>query len=108
MIDTLAALLLAVSAPPQTPPPLTPPPATAAPVTVTAPAPEPELSAEEMAKTVAQMQDMYEQSCASREYGAYDDVCDVLNTQLKDAKAHAAQLAKKAKAAARRRNGTPP
>ena len=102
MIDTLAALLLATLAPPQTPPPAITPP-----VTVTAPAPEPELSPEEMAKTVAQMQDMYEQSCASREYGAYDDVCDVLDKQLKDAKAQAARLAKKAKAAARPGSGTP-
>ena len=103
MIDTLAALLLAAL----TPPLQTPPPATAPSVTVTAPAPEPELSPEEMARTVAQMQDMYDQSCASREYGAYDDVCDVLNSQLKEAKAQAARLARRAKAAARRGNETP-
>ena len=102
MIDTLAALLLAALPPPQTPPP-----ATSAPVTVTAPAPEPELSPEEMTKTVVQMQDMYDQSCASREYGAYDDVCNMLNTQLKEAKAKAARLARRAKAA-RRGAGTPP
>ena len=94
MIHAFAALLLAGLAPPATPPPATSPP-----ITVTAPPPDPD----EVAKTVAQMQDMYDQGCASREYGAYDDVCDELRQQLKAAQAQAARearRAKKAKAAA--------
>lgn len=91
MILLLAALLQAAPAQPA------PPTGHAPPITVTAPAPEPEPTPDEMAKTVVQMQDMYEQSCASREYGAYDDVCDALNKQLRETKAEAARLAKKAK-----------
>lgn len=35
---------------------------------------------------LADMQQVYDQSCAAREFGAYDDMCDQLRTQIKRAR----------------------
>jgi hypothetical protein len=80
------------------PTPIAPPVGHAPTVTVTGPEPEP--TAAEAEKTAEQVQEMYNVSCAAREFGAYDDMCDALNKQVKEAKATAQRLAKKEKAAA--------
>ena len=53
--------------------------------------------------TVAAVRAMYEQSCQERAYGSYDDLCNGLKAQLKqaeqDARKAANQRAKAAKAA---------
>jgi hypothetical protein len=93
----LLLLALLQAAPAASAPP-TPPVGHAPTVTVIGPEPEP--TAAEAAKTAEQVQEMYDISCAAREYGAYDDVCDALNKQAKEAKATAERLARKEKAAA--------
>ena len=71
MIAILAALALAAA----------PPPADAAP--------------EAPAATLEQLNDLYDQSCASREYGAYDDMCDQLRQQVKAAQIEADRTAQR-------------
>ena len=71
MIAILAALALAAG----------PPPADAAP--------------EEPTATLEQLKDLYDQSCASREYGAYDDMCDQLRQQVKAAQIEADRAAQR-------------
>ena len=99
MILVLAALL-ALAAPPE---PASPPSGQAPPVTVTAP--NPEDAAVEAAKVADQVHEIYQVSCAGREYGTYDDLCNVLDQQLKEAQrdaAHKAKLAAQARAAERK------
>jgi hypothetical protein len=98
MMLLLLALLQAAPGAPGAPAPSTPPVGHAPTVTVTGPEPEP--TAAEAEKTAEQVQEMYDVSCAAREFGAYDDMCDALNKQVKEAKATAQRLAKKEKAAA--------
>ncbi len=66
MIILMAALVLAGSEPPPDPP------------------------ADDPAANLAGLQQIYDQSCAAREYGAFDDVCDQLKTQLRQAQRDAA------------------
>ena len=54
-----------------------------------------------------ELQQMYDQSCAAREYGAYDDLCDQLSHQLKDAQVEAARDARRKAAEARRHPHAP-
>ena len=70
MLILMAALSLAATEPP--------------------PAAEP---ADDPAATLEGLQQIYDQSCAAREYGAFDDVCDQLRTQLRQARAEAARQA---------------
>ena len=69
--------------------------ATAEPPAVTPPA-------DDTASSLAGLQQMYDQSCAAREYGAYDDLCDQLSHQLRDARAEAAREARRNAVEARR------
>lgn len=62
MIAILAALVLAASTPPSDGAP-----------------------SEDQATTLEQLKQLYDQSCAGREYGAYDDICDQLSHQVKAA-----------------------
>ena len=55
-------------------------------ITVTAPPPA---DAVELRKVADQIQEMYDQTCAAREWGAYDDMCDGIRKQVKDARATA-------------------
>ena len=48
------------------------------------------------------LQQMYDQSCAAREYGAYDDLCDQLSQQLKAIRVQADREARRRAAGARR------
>ncbi len=99
MIAPLLALLLAAQAGPG----LAPPPGKAPPVVVTAPAPDPA----ELTKTAQAMQEMYDLSCASREWGAYDDMCNGIRQQVKEARV-AAEKATRDAARARRAAATRP
>ena len=71
MIAILAALALTTAAPP----------ADAAP--------------DDPAANLEQLQQMYDQSCAGREYGAYDDLCDELSHQVRAAQADADRAARR-------------
>ena len=49
----------------------------------------------ELARTAEAVQEIYVQSCGSREYGAYDDICNQLQAQVKEAQAAARRAAKR-------------
>ena len=69
------------------------------------PAPGPpvaESAAEDAVSSLAGLQQVYDQSCAAREYGAYDDLCDQLRTQLKAARVEADRETRRKAAEARR------
>ena len=83
MIAILAALALAASAPPGDATPT-----------------------EDPAATLEQLQQIYEQSCAGREFGAYDDICDQLSHQVKAAQAEVNRAARRQ--AGDRGRATPP
>ncbi len=85
----LAVLALAAAEPPATAAPAAGPPVAVAP-------------ADDPASSLAGLQQMYDQSCAAREYGAYDDLCDQLSQQLKSARAQADREARRQAAEARR------
>lgn len=53
--------------------------------------------ADDPARTAAAAQAMYQQSCQVRAYGSYDDLCNALRRQLRDAE-KAARKAQKNKA----------
>ncbi len=59
-------------------------------------------SSDDTASNLAELQQMYDQSCAAREYGAYDDLCDQLRQQMKGARVEADREARRQAAAARR------
>ena len=48
------------------------------------------------ATDLAGLQQVYDQSCAAREYGAYDDMCDQLRLQIKAERARAERAAREA------------
>ncbi len=50
----------------------------------------------DQAPTVEGLQQMYDQSCAAREYGAFDDLCDQLTHRLREVRAEADRAARKA------------
>ena len=58
--------------------------------------------ADDPSTSLAELQQMYDQSCAAREYGAYDDLCDQLSHQLRDARVEADREARRKAADARR------
>ena len=58
--------------------------------------------ADDTASSLAELQQMYDQSCAAREYGAYDDLCDQLSHQLRDARVEADRAARRKAQEARR------
>ena len=60
-------------------------------------------TADDTASSLAGLQQMYDQSCAAREYGAYDDLCDQLSQQMKAARRDADREARRQAADARRR-----
>ncbi|WP_174299867.1 hypothetical protein [Caulobacter sp. S45] len=64
--------------------------------------------ADDPAMGVAELQQMYDQSCAAREYGAYDDLCDQLLQQLKAARVEADREARRRAVLARRHPAVPP
>jgi hypothetical protein len=47
-----------------------------------APAPAPTSALDEAQANYERAEDLYNQSCADRSYGAYDDLCDQLKTQM--------------------------
>ena len=89
MMLVLALLALAAAEPPAAGPAAVAPPAV-------------ETLSDDTASSLAGLQQMYDQSCAAREYGAYDDLCDQLSHQLKDARVQADKDARRQAAAARR------
>ena len=62
-----------------------------------------EAPGDDTASSLAGLQKMYDQGCAAREYGAYDDLCDQLTQQLKQARAEAAREARRKAVEARHR-----
>jgi hypothetical protein len=82
------------------------PPATAAPAASPPAAAPPGPEGDDTASSIAGLQQMYDQSCAAREYGAYDDLCDQLSQQLKAARVEADREARR-KAAGDRRHPRP-
>ena len=62
----------------------------------------PAAPADDTATSLAELQQMYDQSCAAREYGAYDDLCDQLSHQLRDARIEADRESRRKAAEARR------
>ena len=59
------------------------------------PAPPP---AEDPVATLAAVQDMYNQSCRVKAYAAYDDLCDALRKQIREAERASDDAARKSKA----------
>jgi hypothetical protein len=47
--------------------------------------------------TVQELQQVYQDSCAQRAYGAFDDVCDQINQQLHQAQVAADRAAREAR-----------
>ena len=90
----MIALLLALSLNPAAGPAATPPPAAPAPAAVDQPEATPQATQEQ----VAQLQALFDQSCAQRAYATYDDLCDALKTQV--------QIAQRAADRARRAHPT--
>ena len=95
MMLILAALAVA-AAPPA---PGAVPPASPAGPASSAAAPQ------DAASSLDGLQQIYQQSCANREYGAFDDLCDQLSKQIRQARA---QANRDARAAARKSRSTPP
>ena len=93
MMLVLALLALAAAEPPAAAPAVS--------------APAAEAPGEDTASSLAGLQQMYDQSCAAREYGAYDDLCDQLRQQLKAARVQADREARR-KAAEAGRHARPP
>ncbi len=99
----LALALLALGGQPAAaaPPPAVPPTAASSTVRAPADAPVADAAGDDIATSLAGLQQVYDQSCAAREYGAYDDLCDQLRQQLRAARAEATRQARRQAAAAR-------
>lgn len=80
MIVLFAAAMLAAAEPASAAATPTSPATTVAPAVVPAPTP-----VEDPAETLAAVQDMYNQSCLVKAYAAYDDLCDALRKQIREA-----------------------
>ena len=63
---------------------------------------------DDTASSLAELQQMYDQSCAAREYGAYDDLCDQLSHQLRDARVEADRAARRKAQEVRRHSAVAP
>ena len=59
------------------------------------------LAASSPVNTVETLERMYQQSCSVKAYGSYDDICNGLRKQLKEAQKRQKQEDAKAKVAAR-------
>ena len=58
-------------------------------------------AADDPAPSLEGLQQVYDQSCAAREFGTYDDVCNELAQQLRKARSQAARDARRRPAAPR-------
>jgi hypothetical protein len=54
---------------------------------------------DDQAAALAQLRQVYEQSCSARAYAAYDDVCDQLDQQVRRAEAEARRHPRRAEPA---------
>ena len=103
MMLVLALLALAAAGQPVAGPLAAAPPAQPPPAVEPATRPEDD----DTASSLPGLQQMYDQSCAAREYGAYDDLCDQLSHQLKAARVEAGRQARRQAAEARRHPRSP-